>query len=306
MKKLLALLLVVTICLMTFVCSASAVQAKVMASFYPMYIFALNVFDGIDGISVRCMTAPQTGCLHDYQLVVRDMLNLADADMFIVCGAGMEVYLPDVQAQFADLPVVDCSVGIELICDDEEDEHEHEESDHGHHGHDHSVNAHTWLDINNAIVIVRTIAENGMALFPEAAEQISANAQGYIARLEALNEELSEALAPVAGQQIVTFHEAFPYFAQAFRLEIAAVITQEHDEALSPAQITHMIDVVRKAGNPPLFTEPQYTSYAAQTIAGETGAKVFELDPIVTGEASLTAYEDGMRRNAEAILKAFE
>lgn len=298
MKKLLAFLLVLMMSLPSFACPAFAEQAKVMASFYPMYVFALNVFDGIDEIAVECMTAPQTGCLHDYQLVVSDMMKLAESDLFIVCGAGMEAYLPDVKQQFAALPIVDCSEGITLM---EECEESHES-----HDHEHTYNAHTWLDVDNAITIVNTIASVGAAQFPQQAEKILDNADAYIVRLTALKEELALQLSEMAGKKIVTFHEAFPYFAAAYGIEIAAVITQEHDEALSPSQIASVIRIIKENGVPPLFTEPQYASSAAQTIALETGAAIYELDPIVTGNAGLTAYEDGMRKNAQTILEAFQ
>ena len=63
---------------------------------------------------------------------------------------------------------------------------------------------------------------------------------------------------------------------------------------------------MRKAGNPPLFTEPQYSAQAAVTVSMETGAKIFELDPLVTGDMQKDAYEAGMRRNAQVLLQAFE
>jgi len=299
MKKLLALLLVLMMSFITFACSSQGEQARVMTSFYPIYIFALNVFNGIDGVSVECMTAPQTGCLHDYQLVVSDMMKLADSDLLIVCGAGMESYLADLAIQFPNLPITDCSKGIELIEEDCEDEH-------GHEAHEHSVNPHTWLDIDNAIRIVDTIAESGKQQFPFAALQIDQNAQAYKQRLSELKSEFDQRLQKMEGKKIVTFHEAFPYFAKAYGLEISSVITQDHDETLSPSQIAEVIKIVEESGLPPLFTEPQYASSAAKTIAAETGAKLFELDPIVTGDASLTAYEDGMRRNLATLLEALQ
>ena len=115
MKKVLALLVALSMMFIACACSASAGQVQVMTSFYPLYIFALNVFDGVDGVTGSCMTTPSTGCLHDYQLLASDMMKLAKADMLIVCGAGMENYLGDVQAQFPNLPVVDCSAGIDLM-----------------------------------------------------------------------------------------------------------------------------------------------------------------------------------------------
>ena len=296
MKKLLILLLALILALPCTVSGESASQ--VVTSFYPIYIFALNVFDGIEEISVECMTAPQTGCLHDYQLVVSDMMKLADSDMLIVCGAGMENYLADITLQFPQLPVVDCSAGIELI---EECKDEHDHGDHEHH-----VNPHTWLDVQNAVMIVDTIAEAAKQQFPEVASKIEENSAAYKQRLTALDAEFAQQLQEFAGRKIITFHEAFPYFAKAYGLEIAAVVTQEHDEALSPAEIAKVIQTVVQNDLPPLFTEPQYASTAAMTVAMETGAKIYELDPIVTGDRLLTAYENGMRRNLNTLLEAFQ
>lgn len=272
---------------------AHAETAKVMTSFYPMYIFALNVFGGIDAIEIDCMTAPETGCLHDYQLLVGDMMKLSDAAALIVCGAGMENYLPDVQEQFPELAVIDCSQGIDLLTEEDEDG-------------DGELNAHTWLDARNAVKIVETIAEYGCQLFPEFADQICANALAYTERLNALDEHLREELAPVQGKAIVTFHDAFPYFANAYGLEIAAVISEEHEETLSPAQLSQVIETVRQAGNPPLFTEPQYSAVAAYAVSAETGAPIYTLDPLVSGAYEKDAYEAGMQQNAEALLEAFK
>ena len=112
---------------------------------------------------------------------------------------------------------------------------------------------------------------------------------------------------PVAGKNIVTFHEAFPYFAKAYQLNILAVISQDPDESLSPAELVRLIDLVAENGLPPLFTEPQYEDLAARTVAQETGAKTWLLDPLVTGpetDVPLTFYEDGLRKNAQVLLEA--
>lgn len=297
MKKTLALLAALCMILSTCACSAGAEQAQVMTSFYPIYIFSLNVFDGIDEVTVSCMTAPSTGCLHDYQLLAGDMMKLADADMLIVCGAGMENYLPDVQWQFPDLPIVDCSEGMELIA---EDAHTHE------HAHDESYNAHTWLDVQNAIKIVQTIAARASERLPQHAQRIMDNAQAYCQRLDALDAQIDEMLAPYAGKSIVTFHEAFPYFANAYGLKIAAVMSDEHENTLSPKELADVIAVIQAAGVPPLFTEPGSASMSAKAIANETGASIYELDPIVTGAIVLDAYENRMLKNAETLQKALQ
>ena len=296
MKKLLIGFICCVLLLSTLTgCFAQSQIRTVTASFYPIYILAMNVFDGIDGIELALMTAPETGCLHDYQLNARDMHKLASANAFLVCGAGMEAYLPDILSQFPDMTVIDCAQGIALIPEEESEDEEEIE-----------YNAHTWLDVQNAIKIVQTIADEASRLYPQYQAQIQQNAASYIDSLQSLDDTLRQMLQPVQGKQIVTFHEAFPYFAKAYGLRIAAVINEEHENTLSPAKLAQVIKAVQDAGVPPLFTEPQYSADAAFAVAAETGAKIYTLDPLASGEYDAKAYERGMIANAEALLEAFQ
>ena len=67
-----------------------------VTSFYPMYILAENLTEGMEGVEVLNLTQNQTGCLHDYQLTSRDMKLLAKADAFLINGAGMELFMEKV------------------------------------------------------------------------------------------------------------------------------------------------------------------------------------------------------------------
>lgn len=333
MKKLLTMLLILTLLALP----AGAVAETVVTSFFPIYVFALNLTDGIEGLTVRSLTSPDTGCLHDYQLQPRDMKVLSQADLFLINGAGMEGYLEEVMSTFPDKTVVDASHGILEECEEEghdhgaepdheetpdhdhdeasgheaEPDHDHDaepddEGDHGH-DHDHGVNAHIWLDPQNAILMVGNLAQGLMDRFPEHAAQISANRDDYIARLTKLDAELEARLTVLPRKDIITFHEAFPYLADAYGLHVAAVLNHEPEDALTPGTLAQLCRKVEVLGLPPLFVEPQYEDAAARVIARETGAAVYELDPIVTGpsgEIPLTYYEDVMRRNADALEKA--
>lgn len=296
MKKLLAALLA------AMLLPAAAMAETIVTSFYPIYLFTLNLTQGIDGMEVRNLAAPDTGCLHDYQLQTGDMKKLAAADAFLINGTGMESYLSGVMEAFPELPVVDASAGIELLCTEEEHDHDHD------HEHDHGAyNAHVWLDAQNAQVMVSNLAEGLMAACPDKAEAIAANRDAYLARLATLDEELSAGLAELPRKDIITFHEAFPYFAQAYGLNVAAVVNREPSDALSPAKLAELVKLVVELGVPPLFVEPQYEDMAAQTLARETGAAVYSLDPVVTGPESdipLTYYEDVMRANMQVLQDA--
>ena len=295
MKRLLILFLAFLLAL-----PAAAWAETVITSFYPIRLFALNLVDGIDGVEVVSLAEPGTGCLHDYQLQTSDMKLLAKADVFLINGAGMESYLSGVFEAFPALPVVDASAGVTLLedCSD----HDHEA-----HDHDHTYNAHIWLDARNAILMVNNLAEGLIAAMPEHAEAIAANRSAYVLRLTALDEELRAALADVPHKDVITFHEAFPYFANAYGLNVVAVVNREPDDALSPRALAELCKTVAGLGAPPLFVEPQYEDMAAQTISRETGAPLYMLDPIVTGPETaipLTLYEDVMRQNLAVLLEA--
>lgn len=298
MKKFLSLLMAG---LMLFSCAgAGAEETQVVATFYPVYIFARNILLDVPGVSLSSMTPPSTGCLHDYQLLTGDMRLLSHADVLLINGAGMETFLPDILAQLPDLPVVDASAGIALLCGEEGHHHEHE------HDHDHGeYNAHIWLAPENAIQMVQNMADQLASLLPAHSQQIARNADAYIQRLAQLHTTLKTALQPYEGRKMVTFHDSFPYFAKAYGLEIAAVVSLEPDEALSPRMMMDVIEAVEEAGKPPLFAEPQYKNAPLELIGQETGAPVYLLNPIVTGEDTLTAYEDAQLENLETLLQAF-
>ena len=297
MKKLLCLLLALLLCTPAF---ASA--ETIVTSFFPIYVFALNLLDGAEGVTLASLAEPTSGCLHDYQLQTSDMKALAKADAFLINGAGMESYLEGVFEAFPALPVVDASTGVALL-EDCTDGHDHEDG----HGHDHAYNAHIWLDAENAVIMVGNLAEGLIAALPAHAETIAANRDAYIARLTALDAEITSALADLPHKDIITFHEAFPYFANAYGLNVAAVVNRDPDDALSPRALAELCKLVKSLGVPPLFIEPQYEDMAAQTVARETGAAIHTLDPIVTGPANdvpLTYYEDMMRQNLAVLLSA--
>jgi zinc transport system substrate-binding protein len=296
MKKLIVLILAAL--MMT---SALASAETVVTSFYPIHLFARNLLDGIDGVELASLAEPTSGCLHDYQLQTGDMKTLARADVFLINGAGMEGYLEGVFEAFPALPVVDASRGVTLLEDCSDHGHDHDG-----HDHDHAFNAHIWLDSENAALMVANLAEGLIAALPQHEAAIAANRDAYIARLTALDAELTAALADLPNKDIITFHEAFPYFASAYNLTVAAVINRDPDDALSPRQLAELCKTVKTLGAPPLFTEPQYEDMAASTISRETGAPLFALDPIVTGpaDAPLTHYEDAMRQNLAVLLQA--
>ena len=107
--------------------------------------------------------------------------------------------------------------------------------------------------------------------------------------------KMHSSLENVNSRDIITFHEAFPYFAREFNLNIVDVIEREPGTVPSPKDLEEAIKIVRDSKVKALFTEPQYPAKAAETIASETGAKIYALDPGVTGEADENAADDYLK-----------
>jgi len=269
----------------------SAEPFRIVTSFYPMYVATINITDGVDGVEVYNMTKPQTGCLHDYQLMTEDMKTLEKADAFVINGAGMEDFMDKVTEQQKKLKVIDASRGIALIHDEEGD------------------NPHVWLSVTDAITQVRNIADQLKEADPAHADAYEKNAVAYIEKLTALKTEMHAALDNVPHKDIVTFHEAFPYFAKEFKLNIIGVVEREPGTEPTPTELQETIKQVNALPTKVLFTEPQYSPAAAETIARETGAKIYTLDPVVTGEATPAAkdaYIDTMKKNMKVLQEALQ
>jgi zinc transport system substrate-binding protein len=185
-------------------------ELKIVTSFYPMYIMALNITKGISGVEVINMTEPVSGCLHDYQLTPRDMKNLQEAEIMIVNGAGMESFLDEIRDRRKNLKIVDASAGLELL----------EQTDG-------EVNPHLWVSVSGAIDQVNNITRQLTRLDPSRASSYLSNAATYVKQLEALKQRMHEKMDTIKIRDIITLHEAFPYFAQEFNLNIKAVIQHE-------------------------------------------------------------------------------
>ena len=267
----------------------SSVPVTVVCSFYPIRVFAENVLRDVPGVSLQTLAPAGTGCLHDFQLMTGDLKKLDGALCLIINGAGMEqTFLPLLTKERNDLPLVDCSGGIELIKEDGED------------------NPHIWLSPFLAAKMARNLGTGLSSLMPEHADLILKNADQYAEALEALGEEMRSALSAFTGKPIVTFHEAFPYFADAMGLRVLASVTVEPDETPSPRLIARTVSLIREAGGCPLFSEPGVHLDALNVIAQETGCPVYELNPVTDGENLPDAYETAMRDNLRTLLEALK
>ena len=299
MKKILmAILLSLVLCPLSLISGCGSDKKddgklKIVTSFYPIYLDVMNITRGVSGVEVVNLTPPQTGCLHDYQLTPEDMKTLETADIFVVNGLGMESFLDKVVEAQPNLKIINASDSPEIVPIME----------------DGVPNPHVWTSITYSIQQVKNILRQLSELDPERADKYRMHALDYVDELTTLRDEMHISLTMLPNKDIVTFHEAFPYFAAEFNLNIIAVIEREPGTEPTPQELAETIEKINSLPVKVIFTEPQYSPKAAEAIARETGAQIFELDPIVTGEAkpeNLMDYVDRMLANTITLVKALQ
>ncbi len=288
-----------------------------VTSFYPTYIMALNLTDQIPELKVNSLTDFTVGCLHDYQLTTGDMKLLADADLFLMNGGGMESYIEDVAKNYPELVMVNISEGIDMLDNHgHEHNHNHEEED----GHDHELNSHVWLDPvrymeqaaqmkNGLILYISQRQDLPLEYKEEAIRRISDNTEQYISKVRELEEDL-QALIPILrtkeDRKVIIFHEAFAYLADRVGLTVEKTVELEEDTALSATEIADIIRTIKSEGIKYLFTEEQYGANITDRIVEETSAKAYLIDSAVTGDGSKDSYLNSMRRNLNTLKEIFQ
>lgn len=296
---------ILTIMIIFSGCSKETIDTSkfnIVTSFYPMYVATANIVDGVEDVELRNLTASTTGCLHDYQLTTSNMVTLSTADVLIVNGGGMENFIEKAVETYEDLKVINAS--DEIIHEHEEEEIEHNDEGELEHTHEHGENAHIWVSISMHIEQIKKIRDELVKIDSKNAEAYIENANHYILKLEDLKARMHQSLDNIENKKIVTFHEAFEFFAEEFALEIVAVIEREPGTYPSAGEVANIIDLIRSKEVKAIFVEPQYSRSAADTIARETGVSVYTLDPIVTGELDKDSYIELMNHNLEVLEEA--
>ena len=270
---------------------ASAPPAQIAATTLPVYEFTRELCAGTP-LTVTRLVTEQVSCLHDYSLNVRQVKAAEAAEVLVISGAGLEDFMEDL---LTGRPLIDASEGIELLCGEE-----HEE-EHGHdHGHSHESDPHIWLSPLLAQQMARNICAGLSARYPNYSPIFEENLTTLLSRLEALQQYGGETLSDLSCRELITFHDGFSYFADAFGLTILEAVEEESGSEASAGELIHLIGLAREHDLPAIFTERNSSASAASVISRETGARVFELDMAMAGDS----YFDAMYRNIDVIKEA--
>ncbi len=259
---------------------------QVAATTLPVYTFTSALCEGT-GITVGRIVTEQVSCLHDYTLQVSQMRMIQGAEVVVMNGAGLEDFLENT---FEDVPVIDASAGISLSCPDE----------HEHSGHHHESDPHIWLSPVIARQMCVKICAGLVRQFPEHTEQLYANLARLFAKFSDLIGYGYNQLHALQTRELITFHDGFGYFADAFDLHILKAVEEESGSEASAQELVALAELVKEHNLPAIFTEKNGSTAAAEIIGKETGVAIFSLDMIMSGED----YFEAMYRNIDTVKEA--
>jgi ABC-type Zn uptake system ZnuABC Zn-binding protein ZnuA len=170
-----------------------------------------------------------------------------------------------------------------------------------------SANPHLWMNVAYTRKYVERLTQALVGVAPTDASVFRANAATYDARLVELDRFVRDSLAalPPANRRVVSEHDAFPYFAAAYGIDIVDVVIEVPGQEPSAADVARVIDTIRRAKVKAVLSEVQFNAELTRRIAAEAGATV--VDDLYTdalGPPPVDTYEAMMRWDTERLLKA--
>ena len=284
---------------------------NIVAATYPIYLFASEVTKGVDGVTVIPLVNQQLSCLHNYTLSVNDMKTLEGADLLLLNGAGLDAFLESIPLSQEKTVVIDCSANIEPLytsghSHDQDAEHEGEEADHAEDGE--SVDPHFWMDPARAAVMVDNIAAALADFDPTHGDQYKANGEAAVTALQEAKAQMAARLENLLSRELITFHDGFSYFADAFDLTILMAVEEEEGQEASAHVIKEALQLIEGHGLAAIFTEEFSSDATAKAIGAEGGVAVHPLSLIMSGDTENPGIETYLRKmddNISTILRAF-
>ena len=275
-------------------------RTKVVATFSILADLARNV--GGERVHVSALVGPD-GDAHVYSPTPADSRRLAEAKLVVANGLKLEGWIGRlIKSSGTKAQVIEAAKGVQPIKADEEKGHGH--------AHDHgALDPHAWQSVANARLYVANIRDGLIAADPASKAEYEANAAAFLAKLDALDDEIRAAIGriPRDRRKIITSHDAFGYFQKAYGIVFVAPQGVSTEAEASAKDVARIIQQIRREKIPAVFLENVSDQRLAGRIAKESGAAIGGklYSDALSGEGGPAGtYIDMMRHNIRALSAA--
>ena len=237
--------------------------------------------------------------VEDYEPRPEDLQAVGQSSLLVMNGLALDRWVPKlVQAANPGVSTLVLSDGLPVMGVGASDDQDVAQNG----------NPHFWLDPGYAKVYVQRIHDRLVSLDPDGAATYDANTAAYLAQLDELDQWVQQqvALVPPENRKLVTFHEAYPYFAARYGFQLIGVITPSPGQEPSAGELAQLIETVKAAHVKAVFSEAQFSPRLTQTLAQEAGVQevVSDLYNDSLGDPPVDSYLGVMRYNVQRIVQA--
>jgi zinc/manganese transport system substrate-binding protein len=264
-------------------------RLHVVTSFSILGDLARNV--GGDRVSITTLVGPDSD-VHVYTPAPADAKKVADAKLLLINGLGLEGWLPRLlQSSGSKAPIILATKGIAPLKLGSD------------------ADPHAWQSVANARIYVANIRDALVAAAPADAEVFRANTDAYLAKFDALDREVREAVAkiPQNRRKVISTHDAFGYFAAAYGIEFIAPEGVSTESEPSARDIAGIITQIKTSKIPAVFVENIIDPRLIQRIAAATGAKIggtLYSDSLTGENGDAPTYIELVRHNIKTLTSA--
>ncbi len=238
---------------------------------------------GGDRVQVSALVPDGTD-VHTYEPPPSQIAKLGQAKLVVMNGLDLEAGLEDIVRENASSSAILLELAADLPTLQD--------------------NPHLWLDVQNGMTYVERIRDALASVDPAGADIYRANADAYLAELRTLDQEVTAAVEsiPPERRKLVTFHDAYPYLAQGYGLEIVGVVVESPGKEPSAQEVADLAKAISDQDVPAVFTEPQFSARILNLAADDAGVEVCSLySDAFTDEVG--SYVDLMRLNARELAR---
>jgi len=202
---------------------------------------------------------------HTFNPVPADIRKVTESDIVFQNGAGFDDWLGNIVTNASgQRPVSVVSQGLNPRRNIEDGQS--------------VADPHFWFDVQNAQVYVQNIRQALSSIDPAGAETYNLNADRYLTELKLLDGWIQQQvrLLPPERRVLVTSHDTFGYFAARYGFKIVGAVIPSTSAGAEPSaqQMAELIQAIKAAKAPAIFTETTVNQTLADRIAAEAGVKV--------------------------------
>ncbi|RDY71845.1 adhesin [Halobacillus trueperi] len=266
-------------------------ELSVYTTVYPLQFFTEQI--GGETVNVQSILPPGSDA-HTYEPTTKEMVKMAEADLFIYNGAGLEGYAKKISEsiQPEGVEILEAAADIDLkehVHDhgedaQAEDEHAHEEDSHGedehvdeedsHEGHDHGeLDPHVWLDPVRAVQMAEGIKKQLIEMNPEQEELYQENYNELQAKLMDLDHEFHDRVESKTKSKVIVSHAAYGYWEEAYGIEQIAVSGLSPTNEPSQKDLENIVQVAESNNLEYVVFEQNITPKVSEVIQNEIGAE---------------------------------